>query len=106
MSLPLSTIILPDELNEAVKTAIAEVKDGYAQTYLRSIEKAILHGIQIGRTSKKAVQVQLLYILSNLQTWRGENARECKPSLRSMKKNGEMSRVDFNLSYYIINYQK
>jgi hypothetical protein len=49
--------------------------EGYAMSYaVVAIEHAM---------SDRELHCQVLYILGNLQTWRGARARECKKILRS-----------------------
>jgi len=71
-------------LDEAIIIAKRECKDRYAQAYLRSIPEAIeLDG-------EYAFQVQLLYALSNMGLWRGEEAREVKKVMRAYLKRSEL----------------
>lgn len=64
----------------AVRTALKECKDPYAQTYLRALPLAA------EEYGKKGVVVQLLYALSNMASWRGETARAVKATLRTFCK--------------------
>ena len=59
-------------LYKAIETAKKGCKDIYAQLYLGAITEA---GVIYG---EEGVKVQLLYILGNLQQWRGEEARQTK----------------------------
>jgi len=68
------------DLTKAVKAALVECKNPYAQTYLRAIP---LSALEYG---KEGIQVQLLYCLSNMQTWRGETARQCKKVMKYFSK--------------------
>ncbi len=65
------------ELKEAIKVAKKECKDLAAQAYLKALPDAIeeygTHGFN----------VQLLYVLTNMQYWRGENAKAAKLSIRT-----------------------
>lgn len=63
---------LPEQFKWAVITALKEAKSPYAQTYLRALP------LSYNEYGDDGVRVQLLYVLSNLQTYRGENAREIK----------------------------
>lgn len=80
----LSPIVVSKEtVVEAVKVAIRECSDQYAQTYLRALPLA---SEQYGN---EGVLVQLLYALNNMASWRGEKAREVKATLRAFcKANG------------------
>jgi hypothetical protein len=67
-------------LKEAIETAKKECKNEYAQTYLRAIPEAIeMHGTE-------GFDVQLLYALSNMNTWRGETARDKKAIIKAYLK--------------------
>ncbi len=70
--------IIKQDLKEAVYTALREVKDGYAQTYLRAIPQAIAEAESLGATENASLRLQLKYVLCNLGTCRGETARRCK----------------------------
>jgi hypothetical protein len=59
-------------IDDAIKLAKKEVKDCYAIAYLNKIPDAI----NIDGTD--GFKVQILYILNNLRTWKGENARQAK----------------------------
>lgn len=48
---------------------------GYAQSYANAA--------LIMQMTDRALEVQLLYVLNNLQQWRGEEAREVKKLLRA-----------------------
>jgi hypothetical protein len=63
-------------LDDAIQLAKREVTDGYAQTYLSAIDKAIeLGGVQ-------GLATQLAYALSNMKSWHGDNARTAKATMR------------------------
>jgi len=64
------------DIDKAIRIATAEVKDPYAQTYLRAMSKAIEFG-------QEGFQTQLLYALSNMRSWRGELARQVKASIKN-----------------------
>jgi hypothetical protein len=67
-------------LDQAIQIALKEVKDGYAQTYLRNIANAI------EMSGTKGLKVQLLYALNNMKTWRGEQARQVKQVMKNYAK--------------------
>lgn len=66
-------------INDAIKIAIVNVKDPFAQTYLRAMPKAIEYGLD-------GLSTQLCYALSNMKTWRGETARSVKIVMRKFIK--------------------
>lgn len=67
-------------LKEAIETAKRECKNPYAQTYLQAIPEAIeLYGTD-------GFDVQLLYAFSNMNTWKGERARDKKAIIKSYLK--------------------
>lgn len=61
---------------EALLIALEEVKNPHAQSYLHAIPLAEkTYGI-------KALGIQLMYCLSNMGGYRGENAREVKKAFK------------------------
>jgi hypothetical protein len=69
-----------NNLNEAIKTAKKECKNPYAQTYLQAIPEAIeMFGTD-------GFDVQLLYALSNMNTWKGESAKNTKTIIKAYLK--------------------
>jgi hypothetical protein len=67
-------------LKEAIETAKKECKNEYAQTYLREIpEVTKMYG-------EDGFDAQLLYAFSNMNTWRGEKAREAKAIIKAYLK--------------------
>jgi hypothetical protein len=72
--------MINDELKQAINTAIAECKDEYALAYLNAIDECIiLYG-------EKSLKTQLLYILNNMQGWKGETARKVKDIFKKYAK--------------------
>lgn len=71
-------------ISEAIQLAKTEVKDPYALAYLENIPMAIeefgSHGFNI----------QLLYVMSNLGKWKGENARNAKIAMKGYLKTKNM----------------
>ena len=65
---------------EAAKTALVEVKDPYAQTYLNALEEAY------SMYNDEGLKVQILYCLSNMQHYRGETARAVKKAFKQKVK--------------------
>ena len=59
-------------LIEAIETALRECKDPYARTYLMAADSASR------RCGTEGLRVQLLYAVSNMAHWHGENARAVK----------------------------
>jgi len=66
--------------DEAVETALAEVKDPYAQAYLNGL------GLAVAEYSDSGLKTQLLYCLSNMQHYRGETARAVKKAFKQKVK--------------------
>lgn len=62
--------------DEAVSTALAEVKDPYAQSYLNALDDARM------LYQDEGIKVQLLYCLNNMQHYRGETARAVKKAFK------------------------
>ena len=44
----------------------------YAVTYVDAISLSMDEAIQMGFTAEKGLKMQLLYVLSNLENWRGK----------------------------------
>ena len=55
---------------------------GAAQVYIEAMPMAEDEGAMMYNSPAKGRAVQILYILSNLQGWRGEEAREAKVILK------------------------
>lgn len=70
-------------INECIKIMKSEVKDAYAQSYLDAIPQSI------EEYGKEGLRVQLLYVLENCRSWKGEQAREIKKFARKWIKDNE-----------------
>ena len=44
----------------------------YAITYMDAIDLSIDEAIQMGYTPERGLKIQLLYVLSNLENWKGK----------------------------------
>ena len=64
------------------KTKPGSVYKGAAQAYIEAMPIAEDEGAMMYNSSARGRAVQILYILSNLQWWRGEEAREAKVILK------------------------
>lgn len=64
-------------INKCIKLLKENVKDEYAQTYLKGIEQAIDEAGTLGLAS------QLNYVLANSQKWKGIDAAEVKSFVRT-----------------------
>ena len=58
------------------------VYKGAAQAYIEAMPMAEDEGAMMYNSPARGRAVQILYILSNLQGWRGEEAREAKAVLK------------------------
>lgn len=68
-------------LVSAIVTAKSECKDPYAQAYLDAIDQSMCY------YGNDGLKTQLLYILNNMQYWRGDAARQVKKVFKdSIKK--------------------
>lgn len=67
-------------IDTAIQIAQREVKDPYAQTYLRAMPRAIEEG------GEEGFEVQVVYAFANTSSWRGETAREVKAFVKSWLK--------------------
>jgi hypothetical protein len=65
------------------QTKPASASKGAAQAYIEAMPMAEWEGQQMYNNPAKGRAVQILYILSNLQGWRGEEARESKDILKA-----------------------
>lgn len=90
------------ELKEALEIVVKECKDPYAQSYAKAalelgganhhliVETGSTVAIAHAPTGKMMVgrelKVQILYVLCNLSTWRGERAKEVKKILKEASK--------------------
>ena len=90
------------ELKEALESVVNECSDQYAKEYARAAlelgeanhhfitEHGGVVAIQHVATGKMMVgeemRVQLLYVLSNTQYWRGDKAKEVKKVLKEYSK--------------------
>lgn len=75
--------LTPEETEQfswAVGICRKECKDPYARTYLEAIPQSI------EEYGSNGLSVQLLYLLNNLSTWRGENARKAKEIFKMVSK--------------------
>lgn len=70
-------------INECIKIMKEKVTDAFAQSYLDAIPQSI------DEYGKKGLRVQLLYILENCRSWKGEQAREVKKFVRKWIKDNE-----------------
>jgi hypothetical protein len=72
------------DLNFCIQKLKENVKNEYALEYIASLEDAI------DSAGTDGLCIQLLYILENSRTWRGEEAREVKNFIRKWikEKNG------------------
>lgn len=59
------------------------VNKGVAQTYIEALPMAEMEGKLMYNNPAKGRAVQILYILSNLQGWRGVEAKEAKAILKA-----------------------
>jgi hypothetical protein len=89
-------------IREALEIVLVESPDPYSKSYAKAglelggskdtviVEKGCAVGILHKKTGDMMVgeemKVQILYVLSNLQTWRGPKAREVKEFLRKAAK--------------------
>lgn len=62
----------------SIATILDQCKNEYARTYAMAIPQSYVEGGLHG------VKVQLLYVQSNLQYWRGEKAKEVKVALKKV----------------------
>ena len=88
---------IPQAINNALVQAmwwakINSEESVYKQAaliYLQHVPHSILEGHEMGRGAtpiqrmEQGFKTQILYILSNLQGWRGEEARQCKRVLKA-----------------------
>jgi hypothetical protein len=73
------------QVADALNLAKKEAKDAAAQAYLKALPQAA------DEYGKEGVLVQLLYVMNNLSTWRGENAKAAKATIKAfLKQHGKM----------------
>ena len=65
---------------------------GYALTYVGALPQAAMEGQQMEGDPFKGIRMQIPYILTNIQYWKGEEARASKEVLKeyydSLSENG------------------
>ncbi len=59
-----------------------------ALAYIDAIPQNRAEGEHLGMSQDGADSIQLSYVLSNLGSWRGENARECKAVIKAAIERG------------------
>ena len=72
------------DLNYCIRMLKENVKNPFAQEYLKTIDDAI------DDAGTEGLAIQLMYILENSRGWRGEEARKVKKFIREWvkEKNG------------------
>jgi hypothetical protein len=65
------------------QTTPSSASKGAAQAYILAMPMAEDEGAMMYNSPAKGRATQILYILSNLQGWRGEEAREAKAILKA-----------------------
>ena len=83
MIAPITT--LEQALDSAYKWANSQpttASKGAAKVYIEAVPMAEMEGKLMYNSPAKGRAVQLLYIMSNLNGWRGEEARACKAMLK------------------------
>jgi len=75
-------------INEAIKTMKEKVTDPIAVKYLENMFQAIEEG------GMRGMCVQLKYIMENVKSWRGEEAREVKAFVRQWVEDKEATLRD------------
>ena len=69
---------IPNNIIDAIQTARTWALESddylapYAITYIDAINLNMDEAIQMGFTAEKGLKMQLLYVLSNLENWRGK----------------------------------
>ena len=58
-----------------------------ADSYIAAFDDNRQMATQVGTGQAAADRVQILYILNNLQSWRGEEARQVKAELKKIASN-------------------
>jgi len=71
----------------ALKAVVLETPSSGFNDYARAYAQAALnHPHNGGEMENEELKVQLLYVLNNLQYWKGERAKEVKAILRKAAK--------------------
>lgn len=75
---------MDDKVKEALEAVVKEAPSTGYNEYARAYAEAALnHPFGVNRVMEgEELRVQLLYILNNLQYWKGERAREVKAVLK------------------------
>jgi len=85
--MPSGPLMLKPDLTTALHQALDHNND-YAKTYINAIPLAVQEAVQMGDTAVRGLRCQLLYVLSNLTGWRGQEAREAKLVIKTYSKSG------------------
>jgi hypothetical protein len=76
----INTILERSEFLYALTIAISECKDNNALTYLLALKRSF------AEYGTHGIAVQLQYALSNIQYWRGDNAKKVKAYFKKIIK--------------------
>lgn len=74
IELVISKINFPENVVNALITALHENKDPYFQTYIRALPKTIIIGRQIGKEDD-AIRSQIHYIYANMEEYENEEVK-------------------------------
>ena len=78
---------IPDNIVDAIQTARTWALESddylapYAITYIDHIGLNMEEAVQMGMTAETGLKHQLLYVLSNLENWKGKEATRVKKIL-------------------------
>jgi len=75
-----------DKALEWSKSHPYSMNKGVARTYIEALPMAEMEGKLMYNNPGRGRAVQILYILSNLTGWRGQEAREAKVILKAQSK--------------------
>ena len=70
-------------LCKAILIAKKDCKNPYCQTYLHAIPLAIEESRHMFGNPVTGLRTQLLYVVSNMTAWRGDNAKAVRACLKS-----------------------
>ena len=70
------------EIRELLRTARGH--NPYADAYIDAFDENRQVGVAMGESQSRADTTQILYILNNLQSWRGDEARTVKAELKKI----------------------
>ena len=81
------SVALDNARRWAQKHASTSADAAIALTYINAVPEAKQRAMRVGTSEVEAERTQLIYVLSNLGSWRGPEARSSKAAIKKRIKN-------------------